>query len=121
MDTASTIACIPFVRTVCALAKVAVRAAAGSGQGGGPSRISFEILSGWCRAKFTAIRQPIEWAMRVAPEVMRAWAKRPAMSEAKEGMVSLLSGEVGERPWPSRSERWREWDDERFRAAIKGV
>lgn len=68
--------------------------------------------SGWVIAKSRATRQPRECAMSVAPEeeLMLAWAKIPARSDAKEEIESVERALVGLSPWPSRSKRWKEED-----------
>jgi hypothetical protein len=79
---------------------------------------------GFAMAKSSATRQPIECAMSVAPEEeILAWAKMPARSAAKEEMERGERAEVGERPCPSRSKRWRECDWVRAlgRVEMRGV
>jgi len=81
--------------------------------------MSFLTRPGCSIAKARAMRQPIEWAISVAPDIS-ACSKMPFTSAAKEGMLSTLSGDVGERPWPSRSKRWRECERVRESVFVKG-
>jgi hypothetical protein len=81
--------------------------------------MSLETRLGLSWAHFKATRQPMEWATRVTL-VMPDWEQRFLTSFAKEAMLSLLNGVVGERPCPSRSNS-KEFHDRKGGELINGV
>lgn len=61
-------------------------------------RINLLTKPGLSSTNFNATRQPIECAISVAPDEMLTLSNMPLTSLARDAMLILLKGEVGERP-----------------------
>lgn len=66
-------------------------------------RTKFVTRPGFSRAKLSATGHPVECAKSVKSLVIPKCEHNAFTSDVKDLMLSLLSGFVGDWPWPSRS------------------